>query len=92
MFVFLEVSDEDGLYYGKIIIKLFVDIVPKTCENFRCLCTGEKGKGKVFQKPLHYKGCSFHRVIENFMIQSGDFSHRTGRGGESRKFIFLTLN
>uniref|UniRef100_A0A3Q0S036 Peptidyl-prolyl cis-trans isomerase n=1 Tax=Amphilophus citrinellus TaxID=61819 RepID=A0A3Q0S036_AMPCI len=59
---------------GRVVVELFADICPKTCENFRCLCTGEKGIGKGTQKPLHYKGCLFHRIVKDFMIQGGDFS------------------
>ncbi|KAG5852655.1 peptidyl-prolyl cis-trans isomerase G isoform X1 [Anguilla anguilla] len=68
---------------GRVVVELFSDVCPKTCENFRCLCTGEKGVGKGTQKPLHYKGCLFHRIVKDFMIQGGDFSEGNGRGGES---------
>ncbi|XP_075070202.1 NK-tumor recognition protein isoform X4 [Mixophyes fleayi] len=68
---------------GRIIFQLFSDVCPKTCMNFLCLCTGEKGIGKVTGKKLSYKGSTFHRVVKNFMIQGGDFSEGNGKGGES---------
>lgn len=67
---------------GKIVIKLFHKTVPKTAANFKALCTGEKGVGRG-GKPLHFKGCAFHRVIKDFMLQGGDFTHGNGLGGES---------
>lgn len=71
-----------GRYIGRLVMLLFMDTTPKTAENFRALCVGDRGKASTGQ-PLHYKGCTFHRVIKNFMIQGGDFTRGDGTGGES---------
>ncbi|KAF7312211.1 Peptidyl-prolyl cis-trans isomerase [Mycena indigotica] len=67
---------------GRVIFELFNDEAPRTCENFRALCTGEKGLSSA-GIPLYYKNCISHRIIRDFMIQAGDFTKRNGQGGES---------
>ena len=59
---------------GRVVIILKADKAPKTCENFRCLCTGEKGVDSKGRK-LHFKGSSFHRVVPDFLLQGGDVVH-----------------
>jgi len=79
--VFFDVAI-DGAPSGRIVCELYSDVVPRTVENFKSLCTGIRGQGRR-GFPLHYRGSPFHRIIPNFMIQGGDITHGDGTGGES---------
>lgn len=70
---------------GRLTIELFDAAAesPKALENFRALCSGEKGISKASRKPLHYKGTVFHRIVAGFVCQGGDFVRGDGSGAES---------
>lgn len=82
VFFDIQIGKEEVKTEGRIVMELFFNVVPKTAENFRCLCTGEKGTGGS-GKPLHFKDSYFHRIISGFMAQGGDFTRGNGTGGES---------
>ncbi|VWU51480.1 peptidyl-prolyl cis-trans isomerase, putative [Hepatocystis sp. ex Piliocolobus tephrosceles] len=78
--VFFDISI-DNKNAGRIVFELFNDITPRTCENFRSLCVGDKVGSRG--KKLFYKDSIFHRIIPNFMCQGGDITSGNGSGGES---------
>ncbi|NP_001170592.1 Peptidyl-prolyl cis-trans isomerase CYP63-like [Zea mays] len=80
--VFMDISISGGSA-ERITFELLANVVPKTAENFRALCTGESGLGASTQKPLYYKGTHIHRIVKGFVVQGGDFSRGDGKGGES---------
>ncbi|XP_048596499.1 peptidyl-prolyl cis-trans isomerase CYP18-4-like [Brassica napus] len=79
--VFLDISVSSKTV-GRIVIELFADTNPLTAENFRALCTGERGIGESGM-PLHYKGTIIHGIIPDHIWFGGDITHCNGLGGES---------
>ena len=79
--VFLDVQSGAD-FFGRIVIELFIDKAPKTCENFRSICTLSHTSPPA-AGPLTYKGSPFHRIIDSFMIQGGDITAGNGTGGTS---------
>jgi len=71
-----------SLLVGRVVCSLYDD-TPKTSDNFRALCTGERGIGKGHNKPLHYKMCNIHRVVKDQFLHGGDFTRADGSGGDS---------
>ena len=86
-FVFFEI-EIDGKVEGVILFELFYDVAPKTCENFKCLCTGEKGKGQS-SVPLWYKGSTFHRVIPAFMVRILSFYKKQQQ--QPQQFVIISI-
>ena len=80
VFFDLSIGDRD---IGRLEMELYTNVVPRTAENFRALCTGERGVSSLTKKPLYFKGSRFHRIIKGFMAQGGDFTRGDGRGGEA---------
>ena len=78
--VFMDISVNDSKM-GRIEFELFAD-TPLTSENFRCLCTGEKGTGKSGYS-LHYEGVAFHKITPGWFLQGGDIINQDGSGGDS---------
>lgn len=82
--VFLDIEIQgDTKGSGRITLGLFASVAPKTVENFLSLCACDKGTGSITGKPLCYRGSPIHRVVTDFGLQGGDFSHGDGTGGES---------
>eukprot|EP01079_Euglenida_sp_SAG-EU17-18_P001725 gene1725-2896_t len=80
--VFMDIAIA-GVPRGRLEFELFADVVPRTAENFRALCTGEGAGAAAGTRRLHYKGCPFHRIIRGFMCQGGDVTEGDGTGGDS---------
>jgi len=87
VFMDIEIGGNYGeLQKGRVTFELYANKYPKTAENFRCLCTGEKGSAYRWpfgSAPLHYKGSRFHRIVPGVMVMGGDIVHGNGVGGVS---------
>eukprot|EP00375_Theileria_parva_P003933 XP_766620.1 cyclophilin [Theileria parva strain Muguga] len=79
--VFFDISIA-GRRAGRMVFELFMDKLPYTAENFRCLCTGETGLG-YYLRPRWYKNTPIHRIVTGFMCQGGNFNTGNSYGGES---------
>uniref|UniRef100_H3G520 Peptidyl-prolyl cis-trans isomerase n=1 Tax=Phytophthora ramorum TaxID=164328 RepID=H3G520_PHYRM len=86
--VFFDVSVGDKTV-GRLLIELRADVVPRTAENFRRLCTGETKEARTGRR-RHYARCPFHRVVKDKFCQSGDYANHDGSGGESTFGLMLT--
>ena len=80
---FEEYDDDPTTRDGRVVIRIFADACPRTARNFLSLCKGDRGISKNSAKPLHYKNCVVHRLVKDFMIQSGDIVCNDGTSGES---------
>lgn len=80
--VFMDVA-MSGVPLGRMVFELFSDLAPRTCENFRCLCTGERATAETGENSLSFLRSCFHRIIAGFMAQGGDFTNGDGTGGVS---------
>ncbi len=85
VFLDLQIDSEP---IGRLEFELFVKDLPKTCENFRALCTGEKGYSlSEPETRLHYKGSKLHRVIPGFICQGGEITKNGGESIYSKRFF-----
>eukprot|EP00993_Chasmostoma_nieuportense_P002337 NODE_3141_length_1023_cov_27.475446_g2997_i0.p1 GENE.NODE_3141_length_1023_cov_27.475446_g2997_i0~~NODE_3141_length_1023_cov_27.475446_g2997_i0.p1 ORF type:complete len:322 (-),score=98.40 NODE_3141_length_1023_cov_27.475446_g2997_i0:58-987(-) len=84
-FCYIVVSIDGKRLMQQIVFELFIDVCPRTCENFRHLCIGDckRADASGTPVPLHYQGCQFFRIVKGGWIQSGDTLNNSGTGGAS---------